>query len=249
VRLARVGDAHLLERAVVAASDLDDLLDPLVASGAALHEAQANRSRDSLRTWSPVATAVTRPSGNVVWWVRGEVVKPSNQDDLTWSLEVASTRDGPWTIAATGEHDPDGNGTVSLQVTDMADSLGEENPLGELTMSYNDKRGPGTERTAEYEVQDVLASQRYWHVTSQTTIVWDGSFALTEDGREWPGTAQVFHDDKDGGRAMGLLYKEAGVPLVFEACWDSKGDNVWTTGADDIRESGSEDACQTPELN
>jgi hypothetical protein len=248
VRLARVGDAHLLERAVFASSDLDDLLDPLIASGEALHEAKPTRSRDTLRTWSPVATAATRASGNVVWWVRGEVVRPSDQDDLTWSLEVASTRDGPWIVAATGEHDPDGSGSLSLQVTDVAETLGEENLLGELTVSYTDK-GPDTERNAEYEVRDILASQRFWQVASQTTLIWNGSFAITEDGREWPGTVQVFHDTEDGGRATGLLYKEAGVPLAFQACWDSLGDTVWTTGADDIQESGSEAACQTPELN
>ena len=246
MRLARVGDAYLLERAVNAAADLDRLVDPLIASGAALRAEKADQSSQTLRSW------VARPatfSNLDNWWVRAEIVKPKNGADLTWSLEAAPTRDGAWRTVATGEHDPDGTGTLALDMAYMAEVIGEDSAVGTLSVSYDDHTGPQGLPVAEYEVGDTLTNSSYWLVESTFGLVWSGSFSLSEDGESWPGTAKVWHFEEKGGRALGYLFKEPDVPLLFESCWSDQGDSVWTAGDADIIASGDPDGCTAPELD
>jgi hypothetical protein len=67
-------------------------------------------------------------------------------------------------------------------------------------------------------------------------------FTPTEDEQEWLGTAQVFHIGDEGGRALGAIYSGS-EPVLFESCWNDKGNTVWMDADEGIADSGKPSNC------
>ena len=247
IRLARVGDAYLLEQAVIAADDLDTYMAPLIAMGDALRSEAPSESTDVLRTWKPMSAAARISGESVLWWIRASIVQADIGGDFEWAVEAAPERDADYTEVAFGQHDAGGKGTATWRVSQMAIVLGSVDALGELSLTYHDHGTEGDERQVDFEVDTPLGTPRVWSVAAEVALGWSGDLQVTDDGATWPSAVQVVHlEGEGGGRAQGAYYKEPDVPLGFESCWDLDGDTTFMRGDEDISTLGGQSDCNLP---
>lgn len=241
VRLARVGDSRLLEQAVGAAAAYDELVKAIVASGEALRTTPPDERSDVLRSWKPVDVATKIDGDSYIWSVRAEVIQPSGGDDVEWTLEVSLDGDAPWTEVGRGTHDPDGAGDFTWDLAVHAGLYGLQDEVpGVLSFDYQDAFGE--------LVRDVTVSEDIpvglplqWQLVSEEVFIWVGDLTITDDELTWPGGAQVWHQEGNGGRGFGTVITGDG-EQEFEICWDWDGNDVWVDGAP-LTEIGQSNDC------
>jgi hypothetical protein len=240
VRIARVGTSIVLADAVAATANMGDFVETLVRSGEALRGAEPDGRGDVSRSWSAVQAAGDIGNERFVWWVRGELVRPSDAGDTTWTLELAGDEAGPWIPVGDGRHDPSGYGTAEWDIAAAAELLEPGQPantLGILKLSYDDNaEGENVRQVAiDHRVGvDVVDS---WVATSSVGLGWFGVSSLVDPPA--PAVFQVFHTP-DGGWAVGEVYADTGL-LEQRTCWSPTGDTQYESG--DIRSVATEAAC------
>jgi len=232
VRLARVGDSELLALAVAEAAVLDDLTEVVARSGDLLRSAQPSERTDVGRTWEAAQVAGDLAGERVSWWIRGEVLRPDEQADITWSMEIAPAADGPWVEVGVGAHEPDGDGGFTWEIGPSLEAMGRDpaEAPGQVTATYT-LEDDGETRNLELAYDDGEVAFGPWVMVGDIALGWQGQLALTDaDGQlvEAFGAASVI-TTPDGGWGMGELYP-AGETWSFTTCWDSNGDRQYEEG-------------------
>jgi hypothetical protein len=246
VRLARVGNAAVLQLAVEQAATVGDLTEVMARSGDALRAAVPDTRTEVARGWSSVQAAGDL-DGRRSWWVRGEVLQPSAGEDLTWTIELASDPDGPFTPVGLGGHEPDGDGAIVWELGPTLEVLGLDPSLapGTLEVAYGTD---GELRATELTYVDGADTLGPWTLVGDQFLGWEGPMALLpdDDGDGEPevayGAAVVYVGD-EGGWGVGELYP-AGTSLAFDTCWSAQGDRLYEGG--EIDPLGDADTCPLP---
>ena len=247
LRLARVGDADLLAAAVAEAAVVDDVTEVIARSGDLLRATEPDERTDVARVWRAQRAAGDIGSQRVSWWVRGEVLRPSDDADLTWEIEMAPDQSGPWLPVGLGAHDGDGDavGEGALQwdlgLSLEAMGLDPSDAPGLIDIRYEiDAEG---ERTTEMSYDDGGVNVAGpWTMVGDIALGWEGVVTLPDGSG---GTVEAYGavavlTTVDGGWGEGELYPGA-EPLVFETCWDGNGDRVYEDG--DLDPTGRVSDC------
>ena len=209
------------------------------SAGDALRSTPPESISEERRTWEPMLIAFSSGFGVSSLWIRGEVLAPAN-DDLRWTLEGASTEQGPWAPLGEGWHEPtEGAGAMSWSAGE-ASALLQDGPSGTLSIEYTD------------EPREVVLS---WSAALDDDLVyrdesdleWSDQISVTDDGSAWPATTSGWAVVEIGGAAEGVISTDI-TDLAFVQCWNDAGQTVYRDGDDGITPVGDEQACPSPPI-
>jgi hypothetical protein len=235
----QVGDDAVFAGALLAAVEIEVVLAPLVASGEALLEVPADERGETHRSWEMVPVVLDLFDETYSWWVRATIVRGEG-GALSWTLDGAPDRIGPWAELASGRHEGSEAGTAEWQIS-SAEDLVNGDGTGILDIAY---APTGTEFQVEVRrLPDSLGGDpdRVWGFAGDHAISWWGPFEVTNDGQSWPGVSVAVHTPK-GGRAEGFVWRTEEA-IAFSRCWDPSGDTVWAGGDEVVATWGDEAAC------
>ncbi|MEZ4319527.1 MAG: hypothetical protein R3F61_18570 [Myxococcota bacterium] len=237
-------DDPVLVEAFDIAEDLDALLTLVTTVADVLRSTEPSERSDTHRTWSPRSMATPEGAPADLWWIRATIARSARGADFTWSIDGATSADGPWTVLGSGRHDPDGLGTLHWDYAAAGELLAVDLPA-EMDVDYDET---AADRDVQISIQPAdIALPMQFAFAGRSVFGWTGDFALTEDGATWPGAARVLLLDDHSGRGEGVLQRPDG-EVAFATCWNATGLQVWSEGGADIPVVGVPADCPVPDL-
>ncbi len=226
---AEPGASAEFEISRLSALDLENRLDPLRASFAAVRAASPTERSSESRSWNDLTAASETVDGAQLWHLRADIVKDGDQ--FTWTIEAAPEAESEYGVVVSGASTSEAghlvwNGEVGATLLAPA--------FGDLAVDWSDTE-------AEFEALDSESRpEGRWQRLDAHTFTWEGPTAVNSE--TWPGFSQMHHES-EGGWIDGIVQTGSG-EQAFQACWDAGGTAIWQAGW--IANSGNLEDCPVP---